>query len=258
MGGDPDRLAEDLAFAHRLADLATEVALAYFERGVDTLVKHDGTPVSEADLEVDRRLLARIGRERSGDSVLSEESGALDGSARRRWILDPIDGTFNFVEGKPAWGTHVALEVDGVLVLGLVTRPSYGLRWWATAGGGAYRGDNVSGGAASRVRVSGVRDLASARVTAWSTQPRSVLRTLRGGCSFVDASLDSCLEVVQGDLDAVVGAGGMIWDQAPAVVLVQEAGGRFDDGERGLRADLGNARFSNGHVDDALTALLAG
>jgi histidinol-phosphatase len=248
--------ADDLALAQRLADVASEIALRHFARGVETIVKHDGTPVSEADLEVDRELVAVLHRERPDDAVLSEESGASgSGAAGRRWILDPIDGTFNFVVGAPSWGTHVALEEDGEIVLGLITRPSYGVRWWATRGGGAWR--SSAGGPAERVSVSSVGELADARVTAWTTVPRSVMRRLQGSCTFVEATLDSALEVVQGDIDAAVGVGGVIWDQAPAVVLLAEAGGTFDDGQGGRRPDLGHARYGNGLIDAALMGLLS-
>jgi histidinol-phosphatase len=249
----------DLTFAHRLADVAAEIALAHFARGVETIVKPDGTPVSEADLEVDRELVALLHRERPEDAVLSEESGASGAPAGpRRWILDPIDGTFNFVVGAPAWGTHVALEEDGEIVLGLITRPSYRRRWWATRGEGAWRSVTVDGAVPERLSVSTVDSLDSARVTTWPSVPRRVVSRLRKHCTYVEATLDSALEVVQGDLEAVIDAGGVIWDQAPTVVLLAEAGGVFDDGEGGVRADLGRARYTNGVIDAALRELVDG
>jgi histidinol-phosphatase len=257
--------ADDLALARRLAALAHEIALPFFERGVETIVKPDGTPVSEADLTVDRDLVALLRRERPDDGVLSEESGyTAPGSSAggsfasgRRWILDPIDGTFNFIEGVPAWGTHIALEERGEIVLGLISRPSYGMEWWATRGGGAWR-STVDGGTPERVSVSSVADLSAARVTAWTTVPWAVMRRLQKECTLVQATLDSALEVVQGDIEAAVGVGGVIWDQAPAVVLLAEAGGTFDDGEGGRRPDLGRARYGNGLIDRVLSELLDG
>jgi histidinol-phosphatase len=256
--------SDDLELAHRLAELAAEIALAHFARGVETIVKPDGTPVSEADLEVDRELVARLVRERPDDEVLSEESGPTEpagassrsGGSGRRWILDPIDGTFNFVDGQPAWGTHIALEDDGEIVLGLISRPSYGLVWWATSGGGAFRSAMGGGAVPERLSVSTVASLDAARVTTWPHVPRSVVSRLRKRCTHVQATLDSALEVVQGDLEAVIDAGGVIWDQAPAVVLLAEAGGVFDDGEGGRRADLGRARYTNGVIDAALADLI--
>lgn len=251
---DPDRLADDLAFAHRLADLASEVSLEYFHRGVETLIKEDSTPVSEADLETDRRMVELLKRERPGDAILSEESGTF-GDGARRWILDPIDGTFNFVEREPAWGNHIALEVDGELVLGLITRPVYEQRWWATTGSGAFRRDDGAG--PTRLRVSTTSAIDGCRVCVWSQA--SAEDVDRWGESLVRPStLDNVLEVIQGDLDAVLNTRGAYWDNAPAIVLVSEAGGRYRDPDGGLRPDLKPCRYTNGRIDGAIDAFLLG
>lgn len=252
-------LDEDLALAHRLVDLASEVALEFFHRGVETIIKEDNSPVSEADLEVDRRMLEVLVAERPDDAVLSEESGARAGG-NRRWILDPIDGTFNFVEGRPAWGTHVALEVDGELVLGVISRPVYELRYWATRGGGAYkRGTGAGGAGPTRLAVSTTTDLAPSRVTVWSNPSADRLGTLRRECVLVEpASLDNILAVAEGELEAVIDSRGKIWDHAPAVIIVTEAGGAFRDREGGRRLDLGTSRYTNGRIDEKLRALLDG
>jgi histidinol-phosphatase len=251
-------LDDDLALAQRLADLATEIAVPFFEWGVETIIKEDDSPVSEADLEVDRRLVAALREERPDDAILSEESGS-HGSGSRRWIIDPIDGTFNFVEQRPAWGTHVALEVDGVVVLGVITRPMYGQRWWATTGGGAWRADVVEGalGEPTPLRVSSNTELAACRICLWSHQTDERLEELRRGFTVVrPASLDNVLQVIGGELDALLDADGAVWDFAPAVVLVTEAGGTFTDSEGGLRLDLGPGRYSNGLIDAELDAFL--
>jgi histidinol-phosphatase len=255
---DPPSLEDDLAFAHRLADLASEVSLGFYHRGVETILKPDGSPVSEGDLETDRQLVAMLARERPDDAVLSEESGA-HGSSNRRWILDPVDGTFNFVEGEPAWGNHIALEVDGALVLGVITRPVYGQRWWSTLGGGAFRADVGSSSAPTRLQVSANADLATARICVWSRPTEDRLEEL--GAAFVvvrPASIDNILQVADGELDAVIESRGEIWDHAPAVLLVTEAGGAFRDPQGGTRPDLGTSRYTNGLIDDALHAFLDG
>jgi histidinol-phosphatase len=251
-------LDEDLALAFQLSDLAAEVALDFFHRGVDTVWKEDDTPVSEADLEVDRRLLEALLVARPEDEVLSEESGTR-GSSSRRWILDPIDGTFNFVENLPAWGTHVALEVDGELVLGVITRPVREQRWWGTRGNGAFRGslgDAASSGVS--VHVSAMDDVAKSRVGVWARLPGETLGRLEQETALVEATLDNILEVIEGDLEMVVGAPGKIWDHAPAVVIIGEAGGRFDDGQGGIRPDTGRGDYSNGLIDHALRGVLTG
>jgi histidinol-phosphatase len=253
----PEQLDDDLALAHRLAELAAEVALPYFHRGVETIVKDDDTPVSEADLEVDRRIVEALRRERPDDAVLSEESGE-HGASSRRWIIDPIDGTFNFVDGRSAWGTHVALEVDGELVLGVITRPVYEQRWWSTRGGGAFRSD-ASGANETRLAVSTTSDLAESRVCVWSHQSDERLDELRSGFVLVrPSSLDNILQVAAGELDAVIESRGKIWDHAPAVLLVTEAGGAFRDPEGGTRPDLGTSRYTNGRIDDELHRFVDG
>src|SRR4051812_38467421 len=256
MATNPD-LADDLALAHQLADLATEVAVPFFERGVDTIVKEDNTPVSEADLEVDRRLVEALKQERPDDAILSEESGQ-HGQANRRWILDPIDGTFNFVEQRPAWGSHVALEVDGEIVLGVITRPVYEQRYYATRGGGAFKAD-PDGKNEKKLQVSTTSDLAQSRICVWSHQSNTQLE--QWGNEFVlvrPASLDNILHVAEGELDAVIESAGRIWDHAPAMLLVTEAGGTFRDPEGGRRLDLGVSRYTNGLIDEALHRLISG
>jgi len=248
-------LEDDLALAHRLADVATDIAVPFFEWGVETIVKEDDTPVSEADLEVDRRLVEALKEERPDDAILSEESGE-HGSSNRRWILDPIDGTFNFVEQKPAWGTHVALEVDGEIVLGVITRPVQAKRWYATRGGGAFKSD-ADGSGVTELHVSTTSDLAQSRICIWSRQTEARLEEWGRGFVLVrPPNLDNILQVIEGQLDAVVDSPGKIWDHAPAVLLVTEAGGNFRDPEGGRRPDLGVSRYTNGLIDEALHQLI--
>jgi len=137
-GPDGWTLGEDLELAQRLAGAGAEVALGYFGGINRTQIKPDGTPVGEADLAVDRLVLEGLERWRPGDGVLSEESGERPGGARR-WIVDPIDGTTVFLAGEPHWGTHLALEQDGEIVVAVVSRPVLGELWWAVRGRGAHR-----------------------------------------------------------------------------------------------------------------------
>jgi len=134
---DATDLAADLALARSLAAAADATARREHAAGVRTETKADGTPVTNVDLAVDRVLVDALREARAQDAILSEESG-LHGASGRRWILDPIDGTFNLVAGHAHWGTHVALEVDGVVVVGVITRPMLGAHWWATLDGGAF------------------------------------------------------------------------------------------------------------------------
>ena len=122
-------LAEDLALARRLGGVAEQLAMSYFRADVAWDWKYDGSPVTEADLAVEHALLEILAAERPDDAVLSEERGTLGGASTRRWLLDPIDGTSYFLHGSPAWGTHIALEVDGEIVVGLISRPVRRISW---------------------------------------------------------------------------------------------------------------------------------
>src|SRR6476469_8970800 len=118
----PTDLAADLTLALELATRADATALAEHATGVRTETKPDGTPVTNVDLAVDRVLVDALRAARPGDAILSEESG-LHGDGARGLILVPVDGTFDLVRGERRWGTHVAREVDGVVVVGVITRP---------------------------------------------------------------------------------------------------------------------------------------
>ena len=138
--------ADDVTFLHRLADAADAVSREHFRsEALRTTTKVDGTPVSEVDDAVERAMLALI-RTNADDGVLGEEVGAHPGSSNRRWILDGIDGTHNYADGRPGWGTIIALEVDGAVELGMVSAPLWGRRWWAIRGGGAWSATYADGG----------------------------------------------------------------------------------------------------------------
>ena len=206
----------------RLADVADAVALARF-RALDLLVetKPDRTPVTEAD----RPSSTSSGRARAASGAATRSSArsrARRGSGRRRWIVDPIDGTRNYSRGIPVWATLIALEEDGDVVLGVVSAPALGRRWWAERGGGAYAGGDAacaSRGAARRGR----RALLRARAAA--ARPR--------GRAWHAARLRRLLEhmlVAEGSVDGAIDAIGVsVWDLAAVQVIVEEAGGTFTD-----------------------------
>jgi histidinol-phosphatase len=128
---------DDLRLAFQVADLAAELALVHFRAGVSATPKDDGSPVTAADLAVERLLRETLSRARPGDAFLGEEFGRL-GESERVWVLDPIDGTGFFSRGDPNWRIHVALEVRGAPEVALVTSPALGRCWWATRGGGSF------------------------------------------------------------------------------------------------------------------------
>jgi histidinol-phosphatase len=170
----------DLAFALELADLADEKTLPAFRAAEFTVeTKEDLTPVTEVDRAVERSIRERIQRERPGDVVVGEEYGADEGDVR--WIVDPIDGTKNFVRGIPVFGTLIALERGGELMVGVASAPALGRRWWAARGEGAFADG-------AHIEVSKVGELAEAQLcfgglNAWRKAGRlDALLALAGRC----------------------------------------------------------------------------
>jgi histidinol-phosphatase len=130
---------DDLRLAHVLGDQADSVTMQRF-KALDLRVetKPDMTPVSDADKAAEELLRTTLGRARPRDAIIGEEFGMTpgtgSGTSRRRWVIDPIDGTKNFVRGVPVWATLIALMEDDDVVVGLVSAPALGRRWWASKG----------------------------------------------------------------------------------------------------------------------------
>jgi len=249
---------DDIGLALRLADEASALALGLLQRGVTSSRKFDGSVVTDADLAVERMLTAALASQRPRDAIVGEEFGAV-GDSSRRWILDPIDGTRNYVGGRPDWGVHIALEIDGQIVLGVVTRPVSGRRWWASRGAGAFVGPLAAAHSARQLHVSTRATLDSARVSGWLADDNPIGSRLRSCPAWVEpVDIGDIIRVAEGDLDALVdGTNSQIWDRAPLVILVEEAGGTYRDHLGGKNLHLPGGRFSNGHIDSALDRLLA-
>jgi histidinol-phosphatase len=252
-------LDDDLALAHDLADAADAITMSRF-RATDLVVetKPDMTPVSEADRRVEETIRATLRGARPDDGVVGEELPDTGGGSGRRWIVDPIDGTKSYVRGIPVYATLIALEADGELVLGLASAPALGRRWWATRGGGAFRD-----GEPIRVsRVGAIEDahLAYDSVSSFDvaglTEEFLVLTRAcwrsRGFGDFWQYAL-----VAEGAVDVALEPSGLkVWDLAPLLVLVEEAGGRFTDLSGSARADGGSALATNGLLHDAVLAAM--
>jgi histidinol-phosphatase len=154
--------AEDLAFALRLADAADAHSMSRFDAAdLDIRTKADSSHVTEADLATERAIRDLLGAERPDDAIFGEEFG-VQGTSRRQWIIDPIDGTANYLKGIPMWATLIALAVDGVPRVGVVSQPAIGRRWWAAVGDGAWTNAD---GAPRRLHVSDVASLEDASVS---------------------------------------------------------------------------------------------
>ena len=260
------RYADDLSLAHVLADAADEISMARF-RALDLHVesKPDLTPVSDADTAVETTIREILGRERPGDGVLGEEYGMSTpaaGTGARHWVVDPIDGTKNFIRGVPVWATLIALLEGGRPVVGLVSAPALGRRWWAATGHGAHAGRHA--GDAVPIRVSGVTELADASFSysslgGWEERGRlpAMLELMRRTWrSRAYGDFYGYMLLAEGAVDAVAEPELSLWDIAALIPIVTEAGGRFTD--TAGRPGVGDSAIaSNGHLHDALLGLLA-
>jgi histidinol-phosphatase len=226
-------LADDLALALAMADAADVVTLDRYQ-SLDLVVetKPDLTPVSDADRATEQLLRDHLAKARPHDPVLGEEMGADTSiTSGRRWILDPIDGTKNYVRGVPVWATLIAL-VDGAdVVVGVVSAPALGRRWWAAKGAGAWAGGLLVG-APKQIHVSEVGQLADASLSysdavGWP-DGGAAFRDLAGRCWRTRAYGDfwSHLLVAEGAVDVSAEPEVSIWDVAALVVILEEAGGR--------------------------------
>ena len=255
-------VAEDLALALELADAADALTLDRFgalDLHIET--KPDLTPVTDADKSAEELLRSSLTASRPDDSIFGEEFGGTPAFSGRQWVLDPIDGTKNFVRGVPVWCTLIALLVDGSPVVGVVSAPALGRRWWAGEGEGAFAS---FGGAKRRISVSGVNDLASASLsfsdlTGWGDR-RSRFLDLTDEVWRVRAYGDfwsHCL-VAEGAVDIAAEPDLKPWDLAPIDILVREAGGSFTNfggkpGPHGV-----SALSTNGLLHETVLARLNG
>jgi histidinol-phosphatase len=244
----------ELGFANGLADIADEISMHYWRRA-DTQVrsKQDGTPVTQADEEIERALRKQIAAAFPDHGVLGEEEGETDGVSGARWILDPIDGTKIFSWGIPLWGTLIALEVEEEIVAGVVSSPAVGERYSAGRGLGATRNGET-------IRVSDVDDLAEARVGFTSVNSFVDQDRLDEFMRYVNASkhnrgIGDCyghMLVASGSIDAMVEPRLSAWDLGPLIVIVEEAGGRFTDIEGNNTIYGQSVVTSNGRIHEAV------
>jgi histidinol-phosphatase len=254
---------DDLALALALADRADTLTSARFgalDLRVDT--KPDLTPVTDADRAVEESLSNVLRRARPRDSVLGEEFGKRV-AGPRCWVIDPIDGTKNYVRGVPVWATLIGLMDLEEVVVGVVSAPALGRRWWAARGGGAWTGRGLT--KASRCQVSSVAKLSDASfsyssLSGWRDQGRlpgflglteSVWRTRAYGDFW------SHVLVAEGAVDVSAEPVVSLWDLAALQVIVEEAGGRFTDLAGQPTPDGGSAVSTNGLLHAEVLARLA-
>ena len=226
-------LQADLALALRLADAADAASMDRFDAAdLDVQLKPDATHVTEADLATERAIRAILETERPADGVFGEEFGAT-GSTERQWIIDPIDGTANYLKGIPMWTTLIALSIDGVPRVGVASQPALGRRWWAATGLGAWT--NTPGGTPARLGVSSVDTIGEASASFQSIRQWDEVGQLDAVIALSRAVWRDrgygdtwpYMLLAEGRLEFVAEFGVKEYDIAALVPIITEAGGRF-------------------------------
>jgi len=257
-------LNDDLRLAHLLADDADSITTSRFKAlDLHVVSKPDLTPVSDADTAVEEALRRTLGRARPRDAVHGEELEDT-GWGPRRWVIDPIDGTKNYVRGVPVWATLIALMINDEVAVGVVSAPALGRRWWASLGGGAYSGKSLMSAAPCRVSdVAAIEDasLSYSSISGWVESGRGQpFVDLMRRCWRTRAYGDfwSYMLLAEGGVDIACEPELALHDMAACSIVVSEAGGVFTDlagipGPRGA-----NAVATNGRLHEAVLEQLAG
>ncbi len=258
----PSDFTDDLRLAHVLADDADSTAESRYKAlDLHVMTKPDLTPVTDADKSVEEGIRRVLSRARPRDAVLGEESGST-GHSQRRWVVDPIDGTKNFVRGVPVWASLISLMVDDEVVVGVVSAPMLNRRWWAMKGGGAWTGKSLL--RASRCQVSDVSrvedaSLSYSSLSGWDERGRlEDFLSLSRRCWRTRAYGDfwSYMLVAEGAVDIATEPQLEVYDMAALDVIVREAGGVFTSLEGEPGPSGGSALATNGKLHDQALAFL--
>ncbi|CAB4889724.1 MAG: histidinol-phosphatase [Actinobacteria bacterium] len=260
LSAEQESFRADLQLALSMADRADVVTMKTFQSSslrVET--KPDLTPVTEADQATEQLLREILSQERPLDEILGEEFGETSTASNRRWVLDPIDGTKNYVRGVPVWSTLIALTIDGVPVLGVVSAPALNRRWWAAKNAGAWT--RALGAEPKRIGVSGVHELSNASFSysdAIGWPENGALTSLNSSTWRQRAYGDfwSHMLVAEGAVDVSAEPELGAWDMAALIPIIEEAGGKATafDGGPALRG--GSLVATNGLLHDQVLPLL--
>jgi len=260
----------ELEFALTLADIADEISLARY-RALDLVIttKPDNSPVTDADKAVERAIIDAIASQYPSDGVVGEEFGS-NGSKDRYWVIDPIDGTKNFVRGVPTWATLIALVENAEVVASVVASPALYRRWYASAGGGAYVSEGASGpgsvgkteSAPRKLAVSKVSQLSDASISysdfqGWGARRANFEKLLDGAWRTRGlGDFWSHMLVAEGAVDVAIEPSLALWDMAALDLIVREAGGRFTSLD-GIDGPFGpNAISTNGALHGSILEAL--
>ncbi len=255
-----DQLNKDLHFAIDVLKQAEQILLHYFQTGIEAKQKSDGSFVTKADQEAERLIRESIAKKYPDDSILGEEEGhSKSGKVgnTRKWIVDPLDGTYNFTRGIPIFSSLLALEEDGEITLGIINAPAVGDTFWASAGGGAFKnGQAISVSAIDRLDASQFNFGSPQRVQKDNLWPGFTNLIAKSYWQRCYGDYLNFTYVFEGKSEAALEIGVHPWDLAPMKVLATESGGRFSDLQGGQSIYTGSCLVSNGHVHDACLKLL--
>lgn len=250
--------SQDLTFALKVCQEAGKLALAHFKRGVEVTMKPDKTPVTLADKECEKLIRSYIRQRFPDDDLLGEEEGSAETKgARRKWIIDPIDGTYNFARGIPVFSVLLALELDKEIVIGIVHNPAVNETYYAEKSCGAYRNDE-------RLKVSNI-DVMEDSQFLFGAPNRILEAGLWNGFtqlikqSYRQRGLGDYLNfayVFEGKAEAMIEVGLSPWDIAPMKIIAEEAGGRFTDLDGGDSVYKGSCLVSNGKLHEQYLNIL--
>ncbi len=248
---------EELAFANAVADEAGRIALSFYRGTFEVHEKVDKTPVTEADLAIERMVRDAVHERYPTDGVLGEEGGIEGEGSRRRWIVDPIDGTKNFADGIQVWASLIALAIDGEPVVGVVEAAALGERYEAVRGGGArLNGELIHVSRADRVERAAVLH---AGLPGWVDGPygaplRELIRDARRDRGFGD--FWGHMLVARGSADVMFEPELATWDYAALQVVVEEAGGRLTQFDGSPVQHGQSVLTTNGVLHDEIVARL--
>ena len=223
----------DLQLAQRAALVGAGVALPHFAALADLPREHkaDGSIVTAADRAVERAIREVLAEARPDDAVLGEEAGETAGTADRRWIVDPIDGTRLFVAGDDRWLVLIGLQVHGEMTVGVAAHPAQGSIWWATRGGGTFEGRVVGARVVAETRLHTAGDADSPADSRLGVVPEDWNLDLVAPLTALTPArpwpIHPALLVARGELDLAVQTGGQVWDFAATSLIVTEAGGSY-------------------------------
>ncbi|MBI4859844.1 MAG: histidinol-phosphatase [Candidatus Riflebacteria bacterium] len=261
-----EQLSRCLKLAITAARKAGSIVMQYFQTAVAVETKSDSSPVTEADRNAEKELRGLIWTKFPDDAILGEEFGDTPGTSGRRWILDPIDGTWSFVRGVPLFGVLIGMEQDGEPVLGVVHIPALGEMVYAAKGLGAWwiQAGRRRGAEPTPARVSPVTTLSDCLISFTSATgfdsigSPGALERLRKAAK-LDRGWGDCyghVLVATGRAEVMLDPLMNIWDCAALMPIVQEAGGRFTDFKGAATIAGGSAISTNGLVHDEVLKLL--